>query len=235
MSTSLKDLVNNLDFKLLLLFLILEAGDVEKNPGPNTTEHSLSIIHSNIRSIRNKFDFITEYFLDFDILCFAETHLDVNILSDSLILTDKFDAPYRKDRSNHGGGLLVYLSHELVHKHRLDLEGYWNESTWAEIKVNRQIYLLGTFYSPRTSDANFFDSLNKNIEKALDITNNVIIVGDMNEDLLKPNVHNLKDLLILNSLNNVISEPTRQHALLDPIIIHNDMSFLHHGILEIPP
>ena len=41
-----------------------------------------------------------------------ETHLDVNILSDSLILTDKFDAPYRKDRSNHGGGLLVYLSHE---------------------------------------------------------------------------------------------------------------------------
>ena len=57
----------------------------------------------------------------------------------------------------------------------------------------------------------------------------------MNEDLLNPNVHNLKDILILNSLNNVISEPTRQHALLDPIIIHNDMSFLHHGILEIPP
>ena len=94
----------NLDFKLLLLFLILEAGDVEKTPGPNTTEHSLSIIHSNIRSIRNKFDFITEYFLDFDILCFTETHLNVNILSDSLIVTDKFDAQYRKDRSNHGGG-----------------------------------------------------------------------------------------------------------------------------------
>ena len=130
---------------------------------------------------------------------------------------------------------MVYLSYELVNKRRLDLEGNWNESIWAEIKVNRQIYLIGTFYSPRTSDANFFDSLNKNIEKALDITNNVIIVGDMNEDLLNPNVHNLKDILILNSLNNVISEPTRQHALLDPIIIHNDMSFLHHGILEIPP
>ena len=79
MSTSSKDLVNNLDFKLLLLFLNLEAGDVEMNPGPNTTEHSLSIIHNNIRSIRNKIDFITEYFLDFDILCFTETHLDVNI------------------------------------------------------------------------------------------------------------------------------------------------------------
>ena len=57
----------------------------------------------------------------------------------------------------------------------------------------------------------------------------------MNEDLLNPYVHNLKDILILNSLNNVISEPTREHALLDPILIHNDMSFLHHGILESSP
>ena len=78
-----------------------------------------------------------------------------------------------------------------------------------------------------------FDSLNENIEMALDITNNVIIVGDMNEDLLNPNCHNLKDILILNSLNKIISQPTRQHALLDPIIFHNDMSFLHQCILEI--
>ena len=94
----------------------------------------------------------------------------------------------------------------------------------------RQVYLIETFYSPRTSDVNFFDSLNKNIEKALDIINNVVIVGDMNEDLFNPNVHNLKHILILNSLNNIISQPTRQHALLVPILIHNDMSFLHQGI-----
>ena len=97
----------------------------------------------------------------------------------------------------------MYLSHEPVPNRRLDLEGYWNELIWVEIKVHRQLYLLGTFYSPRTSDANFFESLNKNIERALDITNNVIIVG-MNEDLLNPYVHNLKDILILNSLNNII-------------------------------
>ena len=59
--------------------------------------------------------------------------------------------------------------------------------------------------------------------------------GDMKEDLLNPNVHSLKDILILNSLNNVISRPIRQHTLLDPIIIHNDMSFIHQGILENPP
>ena len=40
----------------------------------------------------------------------------------------------------------------------------------------------------------------------------------MNEDLLNPNIHNLKDVLLLNSLHNIISEPTRQLALLDPLL-----------------
>ena len=75
----------------------------------------------------------------------------------------------------------------------------------------------------------YFDSLDKNIERALDTTSNIIIVGDMNEDLLNPNLHNLKDILILYSLN-IISQPTRRQGLLDPIIIHKDMSFLYQGI-----
>ena len=49
----------------------------------------------------------------------------------------------------------------------------------------------------------------------------------MNEDLFNPNMHHLKDVLLLNSLYNIISEPTRQLALLDPIILHDDMSPLN--------
>ena len=39
LSIFMTDLVRNLDFKIVLLFCILEAGDIEKNPGPNATEH----------------------------------------------------------------------------------------------------------------------------------------------------------------------------------------------------
>ena len=91
----------------------------------------------------------------------------------------------------------MFLSCELAHTRIIGLETFWNESLWVEIKVNRNIYRVGLFYSPRTADAIFFDSLNKNIKKALDITNNIIILGDMNEDLLNPNMHNLKDALLL--------------------------------------
>ena len=181
-SLALKDLICSLFFKIVLILLLLEAGDIEMNPGPNIINNSLSILHSNIRSIRNKLDYITENFLDFDILCFTETHLDANITTESLIMSSKYDIPYRIDRTNHGGGLLMYLSCELAHKRILGLETFRNESLWVEIKVNKESYLIGLFYSPRTADPIFFDALNKNIEKALDITSNIIILGDMNED-----------------------------------------------------
>ena len=95
-------------------------------------------------------------------------------------------------------------------------------------------YLSSLFYSPRTADTRFFDSFNKNIEKALDTTNNIIILGDLNEDLFNQNMHNLKDVLLINSLHNIIAEPTRQLALLDPIILHEDMTPQNQGIIKVP-
>ena len=111
-------------------------------------------------------------------------------------MSSKYDIPYRKDRTNHGGGLLMYLSCEFAHKRVTGLESFWNESLWVEIKVKMDIYLTGLFYRPRTADTLFFDSLNKNIEKALDTTNIIIILGDMNKDLFNPNMHNLKNVYL---------------------------------------
>ena len=54
----------------------------------------------------------------------------------------------------------MYLSCELAHTILIGLESYWNESLRIEIKVNRDIYLIRLFDSPRTSDTIFFDSLN---------------------------------------------------------------------------
>ena len=52
-------------------------------------------------------------------------------------------------------------------------------------------------------DSQFFNSLNLNIEKAFEYSKNVILVGDLNEDLLNPNFHSLKDLVLINSMINV--------------------------------
>ena len=124
LSLALKDLICSLYFKIVLILLLLDAVDIKMNPGPNIINNSLSILHSIIRSIRNKLDYITENFLDFDILCFTESHLDANITTESLIMSSKYDIPYRIDRTNHGGGLLMCLSCELAHKRILGLETF---------------------------------------------------------------------------------------------------------------
>ncbi|MCG7875001.1 MAG: endonuclease/exonuclease/phosphatase family protein [Candidatus Thiodiazotropha endolucinida] len=231
----LGDSTCNNHFNFILLLLVLEAYDVEVNPGPENNISDLSILHLNIRSIRNKLDFINNNLLDFDILCFSETHLDGQIPVDALLLSDNFDSPYRRDRTNHGGGVMVYINSELIHNRRTDLEIYCNESLWVELKIHNLNYLVGLFYSPRTADPIFFRNLNLNIEKAQDVSKNIIIVGDLNEDLFNPNFQNLKDIMILNSFQNVITAPTRLNALLDPVIIPDDTLYLDSGAIDIPP
>ena len=201
----MKECLFNTYFMLILVLLLLQSGDVEVNPGPASSDHgSLSIIHSNIRSVRNKLDYIKEQFLDFNIICLTETHLDRSVPTESLLF-ENFDSPYRKDRTNHGGGVMLYISDGLLHKRRPELETYCDESIWVEVRARNESFLLGLFYSPRTADANFFEGLNRNIEKAQEISPNIIILGDLNEDLFNPNFHCLKDIMLLNSLINVVN------------------------------
>lgn len=197
--------IYNLETAIIITLLVLLSGDIEENPGPVNSEYCVSLLHSNIRSIRNKLDYITNTFCDFDILCFTETQLDNSFQTEDIILCNKYDHPYRKDRTNHGDGILAYVSTSLTHKRRNDLEIYWEESIWLETRINKQRYLIGIFYSPKTSDPVFFNSFNLNIEKALEITRNIIIVGDLNEDLLNVSFHNLQDILIMLLLNRLVA------------------------------
>ena len=86
---------------------------------------------------------------------------------------------------------------------------------------------FSSFCSPDTSDANFLNGLERNIEKALEISTNVIVLGDLNEDLLNSNVHGLKDVMLLNSLINAVSGPSR-------ITINDDLKFLD-ALSKFPP
>ena len=130
---------------------------------------------------------------------------------------------------------MIYLNSQPIHVSRAELEIFCDESIWVEIKVNSVNYLLGLFYSPRTADVNFINNLNLNIEQANDFSKNIIIVGDLNEDLFNLNYQNLKDLIIINSLKNTIEDSTRQQALLDPIIVPGDMLYLDSGTIETLP
>ena len=77
---SLSKSIFNLEFSLVVFFLVLLSGDVSEIPGPENsktssqTSNRLSILHLNIRSIRNKLWYINENLTDFNVLCFTATH-----------------------------------------------------------------------------------------------------------------------------------------------------------------
>ena len=70
------------------------SGDVEANPGPECQSNVqvdntsvLSLLHLNIRSVRNKLNYVFENLTDFNIMCFTESHLDEHV-SDKALLSE---------------------------------------------------------------------------------------------------------------------------------------------------
>ena len=158
--------------------------DIHSNSGPNSDGiHSLSIVHLNTSSIRNKLEFLPNLVESFQIACFTETHLDADVSSSNLIL-ESFDEPLRKDRTHYGGGILVHLSNLLKCNRRHDLESPNIETIWVEIKLKDLNSLLCCMYRSdfNASQSLFINEIQNSIEIALDYTSHVILTGDINTD-----------------------------------------------------
>ena len=68
----------------------------------------------------------------------------------------------------------------------------------------------------------------------MEFNQNIILIGDLNEVLLNENYHYVRDILLSNSLQNVINVPTRETALLDPIIISDYLVTHDSGVMVNP-
>ena len=229
------------------MLLLLLCGDIHTNPGPqyvyedSSTSSSmisdcLSILHLNIRSIRHKIEYIKTELFDFDVLCFTETHIgsdyDINCLS-----LEDYHQPIYKNRDNAGGGVMMYIKSNLSFKVRHDLFDTRLELVWIELFSKGRNILIGTLYRPPSATADIWDTININFENATSVSDRVVILGDFNEDQLNPAYHNLKDIMSLNSVKNMITEPTRvtdsSSTLLDPIIISDQIVNLGSGIIPV--
>lgn len=161
----------------ILLFLY---GDIEPNPGPiEDNAYTLDILHLNVRSIRNKIENLLYLVSDFDILCFTESHLDANVL-DKDITIEGFNTIFRKDRNSFGGGVVIYVSDLLKAVRRFDLEPHNTECIWIEIhNLTFNIFLCCT-YRPPSCDKSYWEHIVGSLEKVSDISNHIILVGDLN-------------------------------------------------------
>ena len=205
--------------------LLLKSGDIELNPGPPLDIFS-KIIHLNICSLRNKIlDLEVELSSDCDILCLTETRIDNNF-NDNDILIPGFILPiFRRDESCRSGGICVQLKGSLAATRLYNYESPDLELLWLQVKAPGRAFILGVGYRNPALRVEYWERIDNNISRVVDAfgSQNIILVGDFNEDLLNRNLTHLTDILDSYNLHQLITSPTRitpnTSTLLDPIIV----------------
>ena len=220
----LQAMTGNVLALLYLRLLLRLSNDIETQPGPRDSDDNvLSIFHLNIRSLRNKIPYLCDIAGEYDIICVTESHLDHNVNSSDLVI-DGFDPnPFRKDRTAHGGGVIVYVSEQLCVQRQAHLEDPALELIWLKCISKHQSFLLCCVYRPPNQSDPFWENFHNSIENAVSENSHVVITGDLIVDLLTVCNHKLIDTINSVNLTNVITTPTRfgptRSSLLDLVLV----------------
>jgi hypothetical protein len=114
-----------------------------------------------------------------------------------------------------GGGVYVYIRDDLNFQRRTDLESQFIEAVWIEIVIKKsQSILICIAYRPPNSsnylNKNFDNEFNDMLTTASMDNKEIIHSRDMNCDYSKRSDNrNLKDIIKINGLKQMITEPTR--------------------------
>ena len=101
--------------------------------------NKLVLGHLNINSLRNKFDALTQQIKgNVDILMLSETKLDSSFPEGQFLISG-YGAPYRIDRTCHGGGIMLFAREDIPSKSLLaenaPIEGFYIEINYLRKTV----------------------------------------------------------------------------------------------------
>ena len=182
------------------------------------------ILSMNCRSIMNKVDEIKEicYSLKPMILCLTETWMDHTVPKNYIVpegysiirkdRTENFKQRYGK--SNGGGVAILYKNNVKIKiKNIADKD---DEILWIEV-TNKRTFLLGVVYRAAYTDLLTEEEGNTKLYKTLEtanlMTNNIILLGDINCDTNSndpdKNTRKLVDVCATFQMTQLINKPTR--------------------------
>jgi hypothetical protein len=189
----------------------------------------LAVFYTNARSIVNKVNKLDLEIANgsYDIIVLTETHLDSSI-GDAEIFPDNYTV-FRRDRNineRHGGGVLIAVLNSINVYPRDDLYCS-SELMFVEIVFsNNRRTTLGVFYRPPDSNTEPLIDLRTNLDKLS--TSDLVLLGDFNlpdfswlNNTALSNSENysiLMDIIQDNFLTQLVTEPTREHNILDLVL-----------------
>ncbi len=195
------------------------------SPGSDETANNhFGIISANVNGLRSKIAVVTTFILSYlpNVFCIQESKLDSNIVGN-------FDIPnytcIRSDRSASGGGLCYYIQTILSHKIvtfpfivTIELQAFL-------VTIDNTVLAICNAYRPPSSSvAEFVHVLADCISYVTTITDNIVLVGDLNICHLAPQSSSIVDMLKGFSLSQIIKHSTHLGKLLDVIYVSDTMA-----------
>ena len=149
-----------------------------------------------------------------------------------------YQRPFRKDRADSYGGVIIYVKETIPCKRRLDLEIDGIECIWLEMKLKSKVILLSVFYRPPESPAETLIGIENSIDLAYHANiGNIIITGDFNLNYLNGGCkRKLSALFGQYNLIQLIQEPThfteKASSLIDLVYTQKSDSVILSGVGE---
>ena len=194
----------------------------------------------NVNSVRYKMDELRNVTgkLQPAVFAVAETKID-NSFHIGQFYIDGYHPPFRRDRTAHGGGLLVYVRSDIPCR-KLDFATPHVESLSLDLSIKKISWnIIVAYKSPgKVSDSEFQADMELLCEKSTSLYDRTLILGDLNYNLMDPAKSKpLADLMDNFSLENLIHETTftSQHgsSLIDVALTNNINYFQGSAVTDI--
>ena len=194
--------------------------------------HKLIITHLNINSLRNKsyeiHDLLQNNYID--ILVLSETKLNESFPDPQFAIPNY--RLFRRDRNGHGGGLIAYIRSDIPCRRLTQLESKSLETIVVELKLKTENWILVSCYRPpNLPDSVFTKNITTILDKSSVKTDNILVLGDLNYNLLDNHRHGrtLSDINDIFDMSCLLSKPTcfkgDQGTLLDVFLTNRPKKF----------
>ena len=185
------------------------------NVTPKANANEVSILHLNIRSIRNKLQDLEALVYGLDslpaIICLTETHLENDDESHTFAVPGHNEVE-ANHRNRYGGGVTIQ-----VHSRATSIKTFetpFEEAICAQIKFSYLSFKVLVIYNrPRTNEVDFIDTLDQYLQDNTSATVPFVICGDFNIDTKVQNqiTRKYSDVIVSNgfALFNEFDQATR--------------------------
>ena len=200
-----------------------------KNP------NNIIIGHLNINSIRQKLEFLMEIIgTNIDLLLISETKLNATFPIGQFFI-DGFHVPFREDRDDEGGGLLLYVRNHIPCR-RLFLDFIPKiEAIVIEINFRKSKWILIGSYNPHKDlIRNHLSSIGGKLNELCLKYENFILIGDFTSEIREEPMQVFCDTYNFKCL---VKEPTcyknmDNPSCIDLMLTNKSLSFQHTSTIE---